>query len=292
MKVFLTGATGYLGSAVLDRLRADGHEVTAHARSPESAGKLPDGVTAAVGDVTELKWMYEQLAPMEGLIHCASPMDETTGDFETAFLSAALPAIGDGGNQRPFVYTAGTWVHGSGQMIDEDAPFDPPAIVAWRPPFVKRVRAAASQGIRTVVVGPANLYGAGGGIPEMLAQGPTPGGRLLIVGSGRQHVPNVHRDDIAALYALALTDGPPGSYFLGASDRAPSMAELMQVASRARGLEGRMQAESLESSQKRLGPLVGAMALDAQIDCARARALGWTPTGRPLIDELAAAAGA
>ena len=286
MKVFLTGATGYLGSAVLARLRDDGHEVTAHARSRESAARLPDKVTPAVGDLSDAAWLADQLGQMDGVIHTASPNDETSAAVDTGFLDGALPALA--GSDRPLVHTGGTWIHGSGSAVTEDTPPKPPMIVAWRPAVVARVREAASQGIRTVVIGPANLYGDGGGIPALLAEGPTtdgPDAALLMVG-GEQHFPNVHRTDIAALYTLALTAAPAGSYLLGANADSPTMTELMQTASRARGLDGRTEPEAVERSRERLGLLADAILLDAQIDCAAARRLGWTPAAHSLIDEL------
>ena len=121
--------------------------------------------------------------------------------------------------------------------------------MAWRPAVLDRVRAGASDGIRTVVIGPANLYGDDGGIPAMLAGGPItdePDPALLMVG-GDQHFPNVHRDDIAALYALAPT----------------------------------------KQSRDRLGPLADAILLDARIDASHAHTLGWQPVGPSLLNELA-----
>ncbi len=286
MRVFLTGATGYLGSAVLARLQQEGHEVTAHARSRVSAGRLPDGVTAAVGGLSDPAWLADQLDAIDGVIHTASPNDETSLTVDTGFLDAVLPALA--GSNRPLVHTGGSWIHGSGSSISESTPPDPPSIVAWRPAVVARVRQAASQGIRTVVLAPANLYGDGSGIPATLAQGPTTDGPdpALVVVGGDQRFPNVHRGDIAALYALALTEAPAGSYFLGANAESPTMTELMQTASRTRGLDGRIEPEPAERSRERLGPLADAVLLDAQIDCAAARNLGWTPAGHSLINEL------
>jgi len=214
MKVLLTGATGYLGSAVLNALRSDGVDVVAQVRGPDRAASLPDGVEAVIGELTDAAWLRERVAKVDGVVHNASPNDATSGDFDTAFLHAILPALA--GSDRPLVHTGGTWIHGSGEAINEATPADPPPIVAWRPPVMKRLRAAAADGIRTVVVAPANLYGAGGGIPALLLNGPVDDSAkpaLLQVG-GAQHFANVHRDDIARLYAIALHNAPPGSYYL------------------------------------------------------------------------------
>jgi nucleoside-diphosphate-sugar epimerase len=203
VKVFLTGATGYLGSAVLNRLLAEGHSVVAHLRSPSAASGLAGGVRSAVGDLSNRAFIAEQLRDVDAVVHTASPNDETSAAVDSQFLAAVLPVLA--GSSRAFVYTAGTWVHGSGSGITEDAAYAPPPIVAWRPALIDRVRAASADDVRTVVISPANLYGNGGGIPALLARGPVTGGRepaLHIVG-GTQHFPNVHRDDISQLYTLA-----------------------------------------------------------------------------------------
>jgi nucleoside-diphosphate-sugar epimerase len=286
MKVFLTGATGYVGSAVLARLLTDGHEVVAHARSVESADRLPPGAVPAIGELTDAGWLREHVDHSDGVIHTASPNDATSGAFDTAFLDAVLPILA--GSDRPLVHTGGTWIHGSGIGIDEDTPANPPPIVAWRPAVLDRVRAAASDGIRTVMIAPANIYGDGGGIAAMLAYGPTTDDSepaLLVVG-GDQHLANVHRADIAALYTLALTKAPAGSYYLGANRDSPTMTEIADAVSVARGLDGRITPEPLEQSRQRLGPFADALLIDAQIDCQRAHNLGWRPSGPSLLDEL------
>jgi nucleoside-diphosphate-sugar epimerase len=111
------------------------------------------------------------------------------------------------------VPTGGTWVHGSGDLITEDSPIDPPPIVAWCPAVLQRLRAAAGDGIRTVVVAPANLYGASAGIPALLRSAPTtdePEPAVLHVGNANQRFVNVHRDDIATLYAFPYGKQMPG----------------------------------------------------------------------------------
>lgn len=292
MKVFLTGGTGYVGSAVLARLLSDGHEVVAHARSAESADRLLPGAVPAIGELTDVGWLREHVDHSDGVIHTASPNDATSGAFDTAVLDAVLPTLA--GSDRPLVYTGGTWIHGSGSGINEDTPFDPPSMVAWRPAVLDRVRSAASDGIRTTVIAPANVYGDGGGIPAMLAYGPTTDDRdpaLLVVG-GDQRFANVHRADIAALYALALTEAPAGSSYLGANRDSPTMTEIATAVSVARGLDGRIVPEPLEQSRQRLGPFTDAVLIDAQIDSQRAHDLGWRPSGPSLLDDLATFANA
>ncbi len=288
MKVFLTGGTGYIGSAVLAEVLAQGHEVVAHARSTGSASHLTQaGAHPVVGDLGDRGWLTEQVDGVDAVVHAASPNDATSAALDAAVLDAVLPALA--GTGRPYVHTGGVWIHGSGAHITEDSPLDPPPIVAWRPAALARVRAAADDGVRSVVVAPANVYGAGGGLPALVLGGPTTGGDApaLLVPGGPQHFSSVHVADLADLFALALTEAPAGSYLIGAGPESPTVQEIAEVASRVRGLEGRTAAETEEATRARLGPLAAALLLDQQIDATRARSLGWTPNRPSLLADLA-----
>ncbi len=290
MHIFLTGGTGYVGSAVLAALRARGHEVTAAVQprsDPEAV--IAAGARPAVGDLTDVAWLASQLAHVDGMVHCASPNDATSASLDRAVLDAVGRAFA--GTGRVHVHTVGTWIHGSpATRVTEDTPFAPPPIVAWRPALLRSVREAAGQGIRTVALSPGNVYGSARGIPAALTHGPRSHAlppELLFPGDGAQHVSNVFRDDLADLYVLALETAPAGSYYLAANSHAPTMREVAAAASTGQGLEGRIAPEATAATHDRLGPLADALLLDQQVDSAHARALGWDPTGPSLLDELA-----
>jgi nucleoside-diphosphate-sugar epimerase len=289
MVIFLTGASGYLGGAILRELLAHGHAVVAHARTAESAAALSEaGATSVVvAELADADWLGAQLAGVDGMVHAASPNDATSAALDNAVLDAALTAFASTG--RPYVHTGGTWIHGSGIAITESSPVAAPPIVAWRPAVVDRVRAAATTGVRSCVIAPANLYGHGRGLPAGILAGPTTGDEppALVFPGGPQHFPNAHVDDVAALYRLAIESAAPGSYYLAANADAPAMAEIAAAASRLRGLDGRAVGEDRQASRRRLGPLADALLLDARVDSARARhELGWNPDGPSLLDEL------
>jgi nucleoside-diphosphate-sugar epimerase len=200
-------------------------------------------------------------------------------------LDAVLPALA--GTGRPYVHTSGIWVHGSG-TVDEDTPFAPPALTAWRLPLDARVRAAAADGVRSVVIAPGIVHGRGLGLPHLVKDGPrTDDGALVLPGSGEQHWTTVHADDLARLYVAALTQAPAGSYYLGVSGQNPTVREIGEAALRGAGQEPRTVPSSDADTEARLGPMAGAFALDQQAGGAKARTeLGWKPTGPSLLEDL------
>ena len=198
MNLSVAGVTGYLRSAVTAALRADGHTARAHVRSIASADRLPARAGPVAGDLGDAAWPRARIDESDGGLHAASPNDATSGSLDAAFPGVALSALA--GSDRPLVNTGGTWVHGPGDPITDASPASPPPIAAWRPAILQRLQTAAADGIRTVVIAPANVYGADAGIPAMPA--------LLYVGNGEHRFADVHRDAIAMLYALGVRTAP------------------------------------------------------------------------------------
>jgi len=286
MDVFLTGGTGLVGSALLSALLEDGHTVHALARSDSSAARLADaGATVVRGDVDDAALLAEAARTSDAFVHTAAGADGKDAERDTALLDAVLPALA--GTGKPYVHTSGVWVHGSG-VIDEDTPFAPPALTAWRLPLDARVRAAAADGIRSVVIAPGIVHGRGLGLPDLVRNGPrTEDGALVLPGSGEQHWTTVHTDDLARLYVAALTDAAPGSYYLGVSGLNPTVREIGEAAGRGAGLDPTTVPSTDADTEDRLGPLAGAFALDQQASGAKARAeLGWKPTGPSILEDL------
>ncbi|MCU1676958.1 MAG: NAD-dependent epimerase/dehydratase [Frankiales bacterium] len=284
MHVLLTGGTGFVGTGVLDALLTGGHDVTAVARSEQSAKALDAaGATPVLGDMTDVAWFTAQLRAVDGAVHTATPGDETGPDFDRAAVTAVAAAFA--GTGKPYVHTGGIWVYGDGDDISEDTPFNPPAITAWREPVERTV--LGIQGARVSIVVPAIVYGHGKGIPNVISRAPRSEDRaLLLVGDGRQHWATVHVDDLADLYVRVLTAGRNASYYLGVAGN-PTVRELGEAASRATG-SGAVVADSVENSRARLGEsFADALLMDQQATGARARTeLGWIPTRRSLSDEL------
>jgi nucleoside-diphosphate-sugar epimerase len=286
MKVFLTGGTGLVGSAVLRSLLADGHTVTALARSDASATRLRrSGVDVVRGEVADTDLLAAAARDTDAFVHTAAGSDGKDAQRDAALLDAVLPVLA--GTGRTYVHTSGVWVHGDGS-VDEDSPLRPPAITAWRVPLDARVRQAAADGVRSVLILPGIVFGYGAGLPNVVRSGPrTDDGALVLPGSGDQHWTTVHADDLGRLYALAMARAAAGSCYLGVSAVNPTVREIGEAADRGPGGPGVVVGSSAEETEDRLGPLSAALLLDQQATGARARAeLGWEPTGPTLLEEL------
>jgi nucleoside-diphosphate-sugar epimerase len=288
MDVFLTGATGYIGSAVADALQVAGHNVIGLARSVEAANRLEVlGVCAYRGDLAHPESIARAAREAGGVIHAASTGQADAPETDRRTVEAILTALA--GTGKPFVHTSGVWVLGNTgeQVADEESPLDPTPLVAWRPAVEQQVLTAARQGVRSVVIRPAIVYGRGGGLVRMLVQSARERGAARYPGTGENRWPLVHVDDLANLYRLALERAPAGSLFIAASGPAIRLREIAEAASRAAGAGGRTEAWPLEEARREMGPLADALALDQQVTGAKAaRVLGWTPRAPSLQEEL------
>ncbi|MGW1795392.1 NAD-dependent epimerase/dehydratase family protein [Streptomyces sp. NPDC001984] len=289
MRVLLTGGTGYIGGTVLERLIAKGHQVTALVRNSDKAKVVrAKGAEAAIADLSDGEAIRKLVAESDGVIHLASPGDETGAAVEEVAVANMLRALQNTG--KAFVHTTGVWDHGSGSAITESTPMNAPRLTAWRVPIAERVRTA--PGVRSSVVAPAVVYGRGGGLLNLVAAGQRTAGdapALTMIGPGDQHWSTVHVDDVAELYILALEKASAGSYFLGASGMNPTVREITEAVSQSVGLSGRVQAEPVAHTLERLGLHGEALLLDQQASGETARrALGWSPSRPTVLEDIAA----
>jgi nucleoside-diphosphate-sugar epimerase len=278
MRIVLTGGTGYIGSALLTRLVADGHTVTALVRSEDAAAKIVGrGAEPVVGDLFDLGWVAEQFAAGDAVAHTASPGDASSEKLDRAVATAAVQALGGTGKQ--YVHTSGIWIYGDNDAITEESPLQPPALTAWR----SAVEAIAlDDSLVTTIVTPGIVYGYGTGIPTVLTQRDD-NGKVRLVGDGSAHWTTVHVDDVAALFALAVTRGERLGHLLAISGDNPTVREIAEAGAGAAGVTP----ESDDETRARIGALFAdALLLDQQATGERARSLGWKPSATSLVEEF------
>jgi nucleoside-diphosphate-sugar epimerase len=288
MEVFLTGATGYIGSSIVAALRKSRHTVTGLARSQEKLAQLKArGVEGHLGDILKPETVVEAARAAYGVIHTANTNDANAAQADINVVRAILKALE--GSQKPFIYTSGVWVLGptGDHIADERTPANPTPLVAHRPPLEKEVLDDKGRGIRTIVIRPAVVYGHGRGLLNMLVQSARESGAAKYVGDGNDHWSFVDVDDLAQLYVLALEKAPPGSLYNAAHGPFYRTREVAEAASIGAGKKGRTQGWPLVEARKTLGPFADALAMDQRISGEKAqRELRWSPQGPSVLEEL------
>uniref|UniRef100_Q028X8 NAD-dependent epimerase/dehydratase n=1 Tax=Solibacter usitatus (strain Ellin6076) TaxID=234267 RepID=Q028X8_SOLUE len=279
MKVFVTGATGYIGSVVSERLRDFGHHVVALARSPDSAAKLnAAGAQPVRGDLRDTSIVLRAAREADAAIHIAQEHSAEAARLDRSLVDTVLEEYRLTG--RPFIYTSGIWVTGDtgGREADETWPVNPTPLVAWRPAHEQLV--LETQGPRGIVIRPAVVYGRSGGMIGALQRQGREEGVVRYIGDGENHWPFVHLDDLADLYVLAL-QAPAGSlYFASAGPAIPVRKIAEAIGPRAESI-------TLEAARAFMGPVADALALDQRISSRKAmQELGWTPKSKSVIEEL------
>ena len=282
MNLFVTGATGYIGSVATEHLARAGHKLTALARSEQSQTLLDRrGLTPVRGELTDTARVAELASRADAVVWIATSNRE---DVDAPAVHAVLERLR--GSGKTFLYTSGVWVHGNTRGLgDEDSPLDAAELVAWRVPVERRV--LATRGIRGLVLRPGIAYGRNAGIPSMLTASVTERGRARFVGSGDNRWATVGVDDLAELYVRTLESAPAGSVLVGVHGGSFPVREIARAASAGAGAGDRVESWPLPAARAELGAFADALALDQQFSAARAeRLLGWRPTGPSIVEEL------
>ena len=292
MRTFLTGATGYVGSAVLDAFLRSGHEIIALVRDPDSAEHLSRrGVRAVMGDLSKPATYVSAAEDCDGLVHAAHDPSTRTAKVDRQAIDTLL-AVADRraatGRRVNFVYTSAAWV--LGDTLDgatEEAPLNPTPLVAWRPEHEQVViEAARGVDIGTAVVRPGIVYGGKRGIIGDLLKDAA-NGLVRVVGDGRNHWPCVYDRDLADLY-VRLATCPEISGVFHANDQADECVNdiVEAIACHAR-LRPDVRHVPMAEARAKMGPYADALALDQILRSPRARAIGWAPTLRSISGNVA-----
>ena len=281
MRVFVLGGTGSIGSAVVRELVSRGHEVLGLARSDASSAKLGAlGAMPVTGSIASPKPWAGRLPRIDAVIHAACDFNTEMGVIDRRLLDVLLPALAAQPNKPRFIYTGGGWLFGATgiEVATEDTPFCPLPAFAWMIPQLNRILGAFE--VDGVVIHPAMVYEARGGVFHRFARDAVGREAIRVVDSEAVRWPLVHGEDLATLYALALEAAPAGSSYIGAAIEGLAVGRIARAFAKRFGapcLEPEI--ISAEAISAELGEWAKGYALDQQLSGARARHdLGWRPT--------------
>ena len=286
MRVFVTGATGFVGSAVVQDLLGAGHQVLGLVRSDAGAKALAaTGAEPHRGDLEDLDSLSRGAAAADAVIHTAFNHDFSRFAANCELDSQAIAALGAplAGSGRPLIVTSGTGLLAPGRLVDEDfaVPADSPF------PRVSEQAAFALEGVNASVVRlPPSVHGDGdhGFVPILIGMAREKGVSVYI-GEGRNHWPAVHRLDAARLYRLALEKGSAGARYHAVAEQGIAFRDIAAVIGRRLAVP--VVSKSPEEAAEHFSWFAHFAAIDNRASSQRTRdALGWAPQQPGLIADF------
>lgn len=293
MKIFCTGASGYIGGSVAAHLAAAGHQVRGLVRSPDKADAVRRfGIEPVPGTLDDADVLAEAAKSADVVVNAAS------ADHRGA-VTALLDALA--GSGKAFIHTSGSSIVGtrsrgerSDDIFDEETPVTPSPARAARVALNQFILSYRDKGCRPVIVCPSLIYGDGHGAARDSVQVPLlirlakKRGNAAHAGPGENIWSNVHIDDLVPLYARAIENAPAGGFYF-AENGENSMRQLCVAINRMLGFTGPPSSMTMQEAAAEWGEGTAedTMASNSRVRAKRARTeLGWQPKARGLIEEI------
>jgi len=296
MRVFVTGASGWIGSALTAELLGTGHQVVGLARSDTSAAAVEEsGAEVLRGDIQDLDVVRAGARDCDAVVHLAFRHDVAfrDGDFETAVNSnqAAIEAIGEelAGSDRPFAIASGVAGLKPGSLATEDERPEPFPGPGGRVQNERTALALADRGVRSMSVRFApTVHGDGdGGFIKVITEADRSHGLAAYIDDGAARWAAVHISDAAVLIRLGLERAPAGAVLHAVAEEGVAMRDIAQAIGDGLGIP--VGSISAEEAGEHFGFLSRFVGMDMPVSSSLTRELlDWTPAGPGLIEDIAA----
>lgn len=291
MRILMTGASGFIGSAVARELLDAGHQVSALARSATAEAKIAAlGADPIRGAMDDAPGWLPAVSEVDAVVHTAATFASDMAEQEAAFLLALVDwsaawTVARGG-RLPMVYTGGCWLYGAvgTRMAVEGAAFDPLPAFAFM--VDHRRRLLAEPGLDVRIVHPAMVWDDGAGVIAGFFEAAWEGRAPEVIGPPETRWPMVHRHDLARLYRLVLERGAAGTDYHGVAETGVPVGEIAAaVARRCRAPAPITRPVDLAVTE--LGDWAAGYALDQTMDAPHTRrALGWRADKNNVIEAI------
>jgi nucleoside-diphosphate-sugar epimerase len=288
MRVFVTGATGFIGSAIVKQLRAANHQVLGLARTPERAKSLVDaGAKVHLGDLEDLESLKSGAAASDAVIHCAFVHDFSRFKEVCEIDAKAIETLGSvlAGSNRPLIATAGVAAIAPGRLVTEEVPV--PANHPFPRVSEQKALALAASGVRASVVRLPQVHDTvKQGLVTYLVAIARQKGISAYVGDGSQRWPAAHVLDTAELYKLVLEKGVAGGIYHAVAEEGVTLKPIAEAIGR--GLKIPVVSKTPEQAKEHFGFLAHFVGADmpASSKLTQER-LGWHPSQRGMLADLA-----
>jgi nucleoside-diphosphate-sugar epimerase len=290
MRIFVTGASGFIGSAIVQELIGAGHQVTGLARSDASAASVAAaGAEVQRGSLDDLDSLRTGAAASDGVIHTAFIHDFANFAAATETDVRAIEALGEAlaGSDRPLVVTSGTALVSPGRVITEEDDPDPRLLAGWPRRSEQTGLAMVARGVRASAIRLApTVHGEGdhGFVPRLIGIAREKGVSAY-VGDGLNRWSAVHRLDAARLYRLAVEKGSAGARYHGVADEGVPFREIATIIGR--HLDVPVESKTPEEAGDHFGFFAHFASIDLPASSALTQQwLGWHPTHSGLLPDL------